>query len=151
MMESLHQARHLFEPDAILLVFDISTAFYHIDLEPSMLEFLGFELGGRYFAWRATPMGLKCTPVVWQTLAWIMARAWRTKYGIRLICFVDDFGVLCKPEQRERMVRFILAEFEAHGLLVQERKCDVTDNAKKILDIGIDIPRMRFFISEKKK
>ena len=60
----------------------------------------------------------------------------------RLICFVDDFGVLCKPWQRERMVRFILNEFKAHVLLVQEKKCDITGNAKKLLGIGIDIPRM---------
>jgi hypothetical protein len=63
-MESLHQARHLFEPEDVLLVFDISAAFYHLNLDPLMHEYLGFELGGRYFTWRATPMGLKCTPVI---------------------------------------------------------------------------------------
>jgi hypothetical protein len=150
-MESLHQAQHLFKPDDVLLVFDISAAFYHLDLDPSMHEYLGFQLGGRYFTWRATPMGLKCTPVIWQTLVCIMARAWRAKYGIRLICFVDDFGILCKPEQRDDMIVFIQEQFKIHGLLVQPKKCDVSGRARKLLGIGIDIPHMRFFVPADKK
>ena len=143
-MESLHQARSLIEPDDIMLVFDISAAFYHYQQDPSTWEMLGFELRGRYFRWKACPMGAKTTPWVWQTLVWILARRWSVKFGLRLICFVDDFGIFCKPWQREALTKFIFQEFEAHGLLVQQKKCDTTGEARVLLGMEIDIPRMRF-------
>ena len=48
-METLHQARYLFEEDDVMLLFDLSAAFYHLQAHPDSRKFMGCTLGGRFF------------------------------------------------------------------------------------------------------
>ena len=144
-MESLHQARHLFEPDDVMLLFDLSAAFYHLSAHPESRTYMGCCLGGRFFEWLVCPMGTTTSPYAFQTLVWVLVRRWCRQLGLRLVAYQDDFGVLCKPEQVTALAAFLMREFAVHGLLVNVRKTDVSGlRVPVLLGIEIDIPRMMF-------
>ena len=151
-METLHQARYLFESDDVMLLFDLSAAFYHLQAHPDSRKFMGCTLGGRFFVWNVCPMGTTTSPYAFQTLVWVLVRRWRKILGLRLVAYQDDFGVLCKRWQVKALAAFLLHEFAAHGLLVNVKKTDVTGlEIAVLLGIEIDLPEMMFRVPDAKK
>lgn len=146
-MESLHSARHLFEPSDVILTIDLSAAFFHVGAHPESRKYMECMIGGRFFRWNASS-----SLYVFQTLVWVLVRRWRKDLGLRLVAYQDDFGVLCKPHQVKSLARFLLQEFAEHGFLVNVSKSDLLGACvATLLGVEIDLSDIIFWVPDAKK
>ena len=108
-------------------------------------------MGGRYFVWVATTMGVATSPWVTQSMAWRLASKWRA-LGIRCLCYSDDLCVWCRPHEASGIADFLEREMDIHGLLRNDKKsCREPQYVAKVLGVGVDMLRMRFFVTDDKK
>ena len=72
--ESLYSARDVIEPDDCILQTDIRQGYWHGLAHVDAKEYMGFQIGGRYFRWRATPMRYSTSSYVFQATQWVLSK-----------------------------------------------------------------------------
>lgn len=76
---------------------DLSNAYFHLPLHPSLAKFMNVRVGEKTYRFTAAPFGLNILPFTWQDLMRVFERKWR---GAGVICFVyiDDILVLAPTQ-----------------------------------------------------
>jgi len=149
--ETLYQTRDIIEPDDCILQTDIRQGYWHGLAHVSARDYMGCQLGGRYFRYRATPMGCSTSSYVFQATQWVLSKKFR-RLGIRLINYSDDYAFFCKRHEAALLAAYIQGEFDAHGLELNIEKSSFTPEREGVvLGISIDLEDGRFRIPPKKK
>ena len=156
-LESLHGARGLIRDGDAMLTWDYSAFFHHWAMDAAAQEHIGCTLGasgplgGRYFVWIAATMGVSVSPWVTQVAAWTAAKRWR-RAGVRVLCYSDDLCVWVRPENASAVADLMEQDMDRLGLLRNDAKsCRDPQYVAKVLGVGVDTRRMRFFVTEDKK
>lgn len=127
--ESLFDLAPQLRPGDALLSWDISDAFFHLEIRPADRKFLFFTALGRVFEPVVMPFGLRLAPYYWTKVCRPVVAELR-RLGFRIVAYVDDFGgappsAPGQPATREDaiaggdMVRTLLADL---GLSLNPRK-----------------------------
>jgi hypothetical protein len=134
-----------------MLQTDIRQGYWHGLAHADAREYMGCQIGGRYFRWRATPMGCSTSSYVFQATQWVLSKKFR-RLGIRLMNYSDDYAFFCKRREAPLLAAYIRGEFEAHGLELNIEKSVFTPERQGVvLGIMIDLDAGRFRIPPKKK
>jgi hypothetical protein len=82
-------------------IFDISKAFYHIDIAPGSQTYLGCEWLRVFYCYTFLPMGITSAPGIFTEVVNPMVQSWRAM-GIRVMQYLDDFpsGALSSIQYR---------------------------------------------------
>ena len=149
--ESMYSTRDIIEPDDHMLQTDIRQGYWHGLAHADAREYMGCQIGNRYFRWRATPMGCSTSSYLFQATQWVLSRKFR-RLGIRLINYSDDYAFFCKKHEAELLAVYLRGEFEAHGLELNiEKSIFEPQRSGVVLGVRIDLDAGRFEVPPKKK
>lgn len=150
--ETIHTATEVVQPNDLMFSVDLESAYHHVDMHPSIHEYLGFQWNGQYYVWRVLPFGLAPACWVFTKLMRELVGHWRRK-GVRLIHYLDDLLFAVQPDTGGGTRRFrttqqsVLADIRAAGLSVSEDKLEldpatrrkflgfIIDSAKGVLEV----------------
>lgn len=74
-----------------MLSWDISDAFFHLEIRPADRKYLCFTVLGRVFEPAVMPFGLRLAPYYWTKVRRPVVAELR-RLGFRIVAYVDDFG-----------------------------------------------------------
>lgn len=149
-MESLHvEGRALFEGCLWGGTIDVTSAFYHVDMDPSAMPYLGFEWEGQFYHYTVLPFGLAASPRIFTLVMGICVAILRQQ-GLRFMIYMDDlpFAQTTKSlalSQARQMVR-VLGEF---GWILSLKKCvGLLESVQSFTALGfvIDLAHQRFIV-----
>ncbi len=155
-MEDLRIALPALRQSEYMFSFDITKAYYHIDLHPSAWEYFGFafECGGKtYFGHYTTlPFGLSTAPWIQTKIMRPLVARWHAA-GLHIFVFIDDGLGACKEE--DEAVEFsdlVQTDLKRAGIIEQPKK-SVWKPRKVITWLGfeIDLARKLLIIPEQKR
>ena len=134
-----------------MLMTDIRQGHWHGLAHADARDYMGYQVGNRYFRWRATPMGCSTSSYLFQATQWVLSKKFR-RLGIRLINYSDDYAFFCKPGEAELLAVYLRGEFEAHDLELNiEKSFFIPQTSSVVLGVLIDLEAGLFEISQKKK
>lgn len=89
--ESLYDLAPQLRPGDAMLSWDISDAFFHLEIRPTDKKYLCFTALGRVFEPVVMPFGLRLAPYYWTKVCRPVVAELR-RMGFRIVAYVDDFG-----------------------------------------------------------
>ena len=96
--DDIRTACNLFDVGDFFFVFDLKSAYHHVDIDPQYYKYLGFEWGGRHYVFASLPFGLCTAPYVFTKICRVLVKAWRAR-GLRIFMYLDDGA--CAAASRE--------------------------------------------------
>ncbi len=157
-LSHLQKALDITEKGDWQVVFDLKSAFYHVQIRPHQRQFLGAALvntdGSRtYFVYKHLPFGLKCA-VHAITKIWKPMVAMLQKSGIRMSIYIDDGRILAgsAAEAEDHRLRTYEALAQAGWCLEPTKSdgCMAAGQLKTYLGFNIDTNEMKVTAGPKK-
>ena len=104
-------------------MFDLRSAYHHIDIHKDSQKFLGFEWVGKWFVFTVLPFGLSTACYVFTKVLRPLVRS----QGIRVVLYIDDGIVLASSEvEGNAMSNIVQDTLEQTGFLCHPDKCNWT-------------------------
>ena len=119
--EGLNTIREVARPGDCAFSLDLSAAYHHCDMLPSLRRYLGFEFEGQFYEFCSLPFGLAPACRTFTYIVRGLAAHWRSQ-GIRLVHYIDDWVFFCRPDEHAARVAQILADVKASGFVVNLEK-----------------------------
>jgi hypothetical protein len=125
--EDVSVGRDLFQKGDFLFVFDLKSAYHHIEIFPDHRKYLGFSwvCDGqvKYYVYNVLPFGISTAGYIFTKVLRVLVKRWREQ-GIPVVMFLDD-GIsgardYINSKLYSRMVKLDLEDF---GFLLAEDKC----------------------------
>jgi hypothetical protein len=130
---------------------DMSNGFWHVSEAPDAAATSGFALGNRSFNMVSAPQGKAPVPHWFQKIMWVLSKRFR-RFGIRLICYLDDFVFFVKRRYAVLAATFIRGELRRHGVYINEKKSGWKWSRTVIcLGVEINLDLGKFFCPVKKR
>lgn len=128
--------------------YDLSDAFYHLELRPDQRAMTGFHVPGRgNYQWRVLPMGVQAATAAWQAN---VERLFGPLLGHGVDIFVDDMVLYADtPEQLLALTRQVHAIIKQWDLRVSAKKARIFQS--KIEFLGRDIEHGKVSIAERQR
>ncbi len=122
-MEGLHTIRDLVQHGDYMAKVDISQAFLHVLLHPTMRNFFRFRWKGKTYRFKVMPFGLCSAPRIFTKLMKEVVAHWRAQ-GLRLAFYIDDIIILARSaEECRQHALIVLHTLRELGFEVNEQKC----------------------------
>lgn len=121
-MESLECTLAAIQPGDWLSSLDIRKGFHHIPLHREQRRFFAFEWQGKFFVFKALPMGLREAPRLFTVVMKALLTPLRAR-GIRIYVYIDD-TVIAERTKGKAVDRTneIRQFFEKAGFLIHDQK-----------------------------
>lgn len=154
----LEKALEISEKGEYQLIFDLSSAYYHIKIEESQHKYLGASMQNSdgstlYFQYTHLPFGLN-SAVHAITKVWKPVTRFLSQNGFKNTIYIDDGRVLIKDQEKIEEARiFVYNTVAAAGWSVEREKSDMKGQAgtrKKYLGFLIDTLEMKVYATEEK-
>ena len=154
--EDLDTVTEMLQTGDYFTMFDLVSAYYHINIHPDFYKFLGFHWTfadgtTRYFVYIVLVFGLSSAAYVFTKVMRPLIRHWRL-HGIKVLFYLDDgFNIAPSPDSCKTNTSVILDCLDAAGFLVNIEKSELDPTQVGIwLGFRIDTCKMMFFVPEKK-
>jgi hypothetical protein len=120
--EGLNAALLLLQKGWWMFKCDLKEGYFHVNMHPQSLPFMGFYWKKRWFRYNVLPFGLKHSPIVFSRLVRTLVKHWRSK-GLLVIAYLDDF-LFMAPTQLEavKMREMIQKDFQELGWIWEDSK-----------------------------
>ena len=138
---------------------DLKSGFWQIPLNESCRYLTAFMVGMTTYVWKVLPMGLKCSPGLFQHAMTKMLgkeyddEATVTRLGSTedyAFCYIDDIIIYSESmEKHVEHVQDVLRRISAFGLRLNAKKCDFAQ--RKIQYLGYEISEGRCAIAHEKR
>jgi ribonuclease HI len=126
-MEGAETVRDLLHSGDWATSLDIHSAFSHIPVHPNLQPYLAFRFKNKTYRYCGMPFGVKHAPRVFTTLMRRAAGAIRTRWGTRLVTYMDDILLLfTERTTAERQTQEIATYLETLGWTLATEKCERT-------------------------
>jgi len=143
--ENLRSFRNSIQKGMYMISLDLKSGYHHVGLHPSARQYLGFQLGERYFQCAALPFGLSQAPAVFTKVMRAVVQLWRQR-GWRVLPYLDDFlfAFASEEEATAAAVR-IDQDLQELGLRRnQDKGCWEPTTTLTHLGLVVDSERMLF-------
>lgn len=154
--EDLDTVTEMLQSGDYFTMFDLVSAYYHINIHPDFYKFLGFHWTfadgtTRYFVYIVLVFGLSSAAYVFTKVMRPLIRHWRL-HGLRVLFYLDDgFNIAPSSDSCQTNTSVILECLDAAGFLVNIEKSELDPTQVGIwLGFRIDTRKMMFFVPEKK-
>ena len=154
--EDLDTVTDILQPGDYFTMFDLISAYYHINIHPDFHKYLGFHWTFpdgkvRYFVYTVLVFGLSPASYVFTKVMRPLVTHWRLK-GIRVIFYLDDgFDNASSHQACKRNTAVIIECLESAGFLINYEKSALTPKQIGVwLGFQIDSTKMMFFVPPKK-
>ena len=126
---------------------DLKDAYFQTPIHPSSRKLLRFTSEGTVYQFRALCFGLLTAPQVF-TSVFAAVSAWTHTFGIRLLCYLDDWLVLSSSEREAKQaVQSLLSLCLTLGIVINEKSDLVPSQTAKYLGMTIDTEAGKVFPS----
>ena len=138
-METLQAMRGSFRKGRWIATLDMSSSYYHVDMDEDSTTFLGFCLDGKYYKFVSLPFGLSSAPAVFTDLVMTLVRHWRGEDGFEVVSYLDDQAAIGDSyAQVNTQIRKMLQDMESLGFVINHEKSQLEPvQCEKFL--GIDL------------
>ena len=82
-------AMNNFEKDLYLFKFDLTSGYFHIDLDKKFQTYVGFQVDKLFYCFTVLPFCLSSAPYIFTKYLKPMVKYWR-KNCIKIVMFLDD-------------------------------------------------------------
>ena len=82
-------AAQYFQKDSYLYKFDLKSGYFHIDICPSHMTYLGFSWNSKFYCYTVLPFGLSSAPYIFSKCLRPMVKFWRQNC-IKIVLYLDD-------------------------------------------------------------
>ena len=127
---------------------DLKDAYFQIPIHRSSRKLLRFTSEGTVYQFQALCFGLSTAPQVF-TRVFAVVSVWAHSYGIRLLCYLDDWLVRSSSEREAKQaVQSLLLLCHTLGIVINEKKSDLMPSqTTKYLGMTIDTEAGKVFPS----
>ena len=154
--EDLDTVADILQANDYFTVFDLVSAYYHINIHPDYHKYLGFHWtfrdgSTRYFLYTVLVFGLSTACYVFTKIMRPLTTHWRLK-GFRILFYLDD-GFNIAPDQTScgSSTKIVTECLESAGFVINYEKSEL--EPKQIgewLGFEIDTRKMTFSVPQKK-
>lgn len=121
-LEDYRTMRELVVPHCFGATVDLTDAFFNVPVTESSRKYLRFMFQGQLYEFTCLPMGLSTSPFVFHKLQRPIVKFLRAK-GIRLVNYLDDYGILGLTESQCRNnVKELISLLRSLGFIINEAK-----------------------------
>lgn len=121
--EDLSYLDQFIEPNDFQWTTDFTKGYYHVDIHPDSIPYLGFKWRGTYYVYQSLPFGLAPACWVFTKITRELLGRWRRK-GHRCSGYIDDINNV--DSNRESLTLFMekeaIPDMKSCGFLVNEKK-----------------------------
>ena len=122
--ENSEIAKVLFGEGDFLFTFDLKSAYHHIMIDRSFIEYLGFQWDGRFYVFKVLPFGLATAGFIFSKVTREAVKFWRSS-GHKIIMYLDDGLAGANTIQSAYVLSSkIKNDLEKLGFLLAHEKCD---------------------------
>ena len=134
-----------------MLAVDLAQGYHHVTIHPRDRKFLGFHWQNQYYVFNVLPFGLKSAPRIFTKVVLLLARSWRAD-GIRVLIYLDDWLILARPHEVNRIRERILANCRAAHVAINWAKSSLTGvTCLTHLGVVVDLQLNRFKVPPSKQ
>ena len=158
--EDIKTAAALFNKGDYFFVFDLRSAYHHIDIAPSYEQYLGFEWrnltrDGAYerqvYLFCSLPFGLATAPFVFTKVTKALIRYWRS-CGLRIFMYLDDgAGAESDQQPAQRMSEKVARDLRAAGFNLSPKRDMVPRQKDNLLGFCVDLANGQFTVTPKRQ
>ena len=154
--EDLDTVTDLLEKGDFFTIFDLVSAYYHINVHPDFHKYLGFQWTFRngqtkFFQYQVLVFGLFTAGYIFTKVMRCLVKHWQSK-GFRSLFYLDDgFNIDQSSDDCLNSTKAISQDLRAAGFLVNEEKSELTPTQDgEWLGVHLNTQTMQFTIPEKK-
>ena len=115
-------AMNYFEKDSYLFKFDLTSGYFHIDLNKKFQTYVGFKVDKIFYCFTVLPFGLSSAPYIFTKCLKPMVKYWR-KNCIKIVMFLDDgLDIRRGLEQAYREANFVKNSLTQAGFIINNDK-----------------------------
>ena len=136
--QDLKLAAEYFHEKCYMFKFDLKSGYFHIDISPSQMSYLGFSWQSNFYCYSVLPFGLSSAPYIFTTKCLRpMVKYWR-QHSVRIVLYLDD-GIGMAPSQSDcfRDCHFVIKSLEDAGFVINETK-SVLQPSQSLEWLGIE-------------
>ena len=111
-----------FEQDSYMFKFDLTSGYFHLDINIKFQTYLGFRVDNEFYCFTVLPFGLSSAPFIFTKCLRPMVKHWR-KNCIKMVMFLDDgFGMSRGLEKARKEAMFVKDSLIRAGFLINSVK-----------------------------
>ena len=154
--EDLDVVTDILQRNDYFTIYDLVSAYYHIDIHPDFHQYLGFHWTfpdgtTRYFRYTVLVFGLSTACYVFTKVMRALITHWRLR-GIRILFYLDDgFNIDSDLTSCLKSTETVTSCLERAGFLINYEKSELSPKqVGEWLGVGIDTRVMMYFVPERK-
>ena len=154
--EDLDAVTDILNTNDYFTMFDLVSAYYHINIHPEFYKYLGFQWNfrdgkTRYFMYTVLVFGLSTAGYVFTKTMRCLVTHWRRK-GLRVLFYLDDgMNIASSYTNCQGTTKTISKDLQSAGFLVNFEKSEVEPKQSgEWLGVHIDTKKMIYAVPEKK-
>ena len=115
-------AAQYFQKDSYLYKFDLKSGYFHIDICPSHMTYLGFSWNSKFYCYTVLPFGLSSAPYIFTKCLRPMVKFWRQN-SIKIVLYLDDgLGVSESERSCTTDIEFVTHSLANAGFILNNEK-----------------------------
>ena len=132
-----------FHEKCYMIKFDLKSGYFHIDISPSQMSYLGFSWQSNFYCYSVLPFGLSSAPYIFTKCLRPMVKYWR-QHSVRIVLYLDD-GICMAPSQSDcfRDCHFVIKSLKDAGFVINETK-SVLQPSQSLEWLGIEWNSINF-------
>jgi hypothetical protein len=120
--EDISVASKLFRKNQVMNVFDLSSAYHHVDMHESQHKLLGFRWKQKYYMYTSMPFGLKSAGLCCTKVLRVLITKWRSEGHLVVLYLKDGLVLSDSVEESIDSVIIIREDLKNAGFQVNEAK-----------------------------
>ena len=115
-------AAQYFSHNSYMFKFDLKSGYFHIDVCPQHMSYLGFCWESEFYCFTVLPFGLSSAPYIFTKCLRPMVDYWR-KHAIKIVLYLDDgLGICESHECCKNEAGFVVKSLQNAGFTINEQK-----------------------------
>jgi len=150
--ETLERSRTAFQKGMWATSIDLSSSYYHVDVNDSSSKWLGFEANGKIYRWVSLPFGVSAACQCFSEIMGTLATHWRVRFGITLTSYLDDSMTYNKNRDLVRQqTALMVSDMAKAGFVVNKEKSELEPSQCLVfLGVSVCFASGRFYCTDKR-
>ena len=146
--EDIRTVANMFDTGNFFFMFDLKSAYHHVDTDLDYYRFLGFSWKGTFYTFVSLPFGLSTAPYIFSKICKVLMNWWR-RQGHRVLMYLDDgTGCANRADECLKLSDAVRHDLMAAGFLLSDKSRFPPQQKGEFLGYVVDLGDSTMYVTE---